>query len=312
MPLLFRKRTVLAKIETTSGTDAVPTGAANAILTKNLSVTPMVTNFVSRDIVRPTLGNFTQIPASIYAKMDFEVELAGSGTAGTAPGYGPLLRACGLSETVSAGVSVTYAPVSGAFESVTLYFNVDGVLHRLTGARGTVQIMMSVFGIPTYKFSFMGIYNAVTDTAAPTVVLTAYQTPLAVNNTNTTGLTLHGYAGSVLSDLSLDIGVKTVYRSLVGGSQSIQLTDRLSVGSATIEATTIAAKDWFSASASAALSTLAITHGTTAGNKVVMTAPQVQIQSPSYSDKDMVTMLQLQLVLLPTGAANDEIAIVIQ
>lgn len=308
MALLNRKRTILAKIETTYGTDPTPTGAANAILVKNLSVTPQEVTLVSRDTVRPALGNFQNIAAAIYAKVDMEVEIAGSGTAGTVPGYGVLLRACGLSETISAGVSVIYQPISSAFESATLYFNVDGVLHKMTGARGTVSMSLTIFGIPTYKFSFTGIYSAVTDTAAPTVTLTAFQAPLAVNNTNTTGLTLHGYASAVLSDLSLDLGNTVVYRSLVGGTQQVLLTDRKAMGSATIEATTVAAKDWWTASQNATLSTLAITHGTVAGNKVAFTAPAVQISKPTYSEKDMVQMLQMGLILVPS-TSNDELVI---
>ena len=63
------------------------------------------------------------------------MELAGSGTAGTAPRYGALLQACGLSETIVASTSVTYAPVSSAFSSATIYFNNDGIRHILTGCR---------------------------------------------------------------------------------------------------------------------------------------------------------------------------------
>ena len=311
MPLLNRKRTILVKLETSYGADPTPTGAANAILVKNLTVTPQEVNLVSRDTVRPFFGNFQNIAASICAKVDFEVEVAGSGTAGTAPGYGVLLRGCGLSETVSAGVSVTYQPVSSAFDSVTVYFNVDGVLHKMLGARGTVSMSMTVFGIPTYKFSFTGIYSAVTDTAAPTVTLTAFQSPLAVNNTNTAGLTLHGYTGAIMSDLMLDIGNTVVYRSLVGGSQPVVLTDRKAVGSATIEATTVAAKDWWTASQNATLSTLAITHGTVAGNKVGFTAPAMQVVKPAYSEKDGIQMLQVGLVLVPS-ASNDELVITVQ
>lgn len=311
MALLNRKRTILAKLEASYGVDPTPTGAANAILVKNLTVTPQEVNLVSRDTIRPFLGNFQNIAASIYAKVDMEVEVAGSGTAGTAPGYGVLLRACGLSETVTAGVSVIYQPVSSAFESATIYFNVDGVLHKMTGARGTVSMSMSVFGIPTYKFSFTGIYNAVTDAAVPAVTLSAFQTPLAVNNTNTTGLTLHGFASAIMSDLSLDLGNTVTYRSLIGGAQAVLLTDRKATGSATIEATTVAAKDWWAASQNAALSTLAITHGTVSGNKVVFTAPAVQITKPAYSEKDMIQMLQVGLVLVP-NVSNDELVITVQ
>jgi hypothetical protein len=40
MPLLTRKRLIVAKIESTYGTDPTPTGA-NAILVRNLEITPL-------------------------------------------------------------------------------------------------------------------------------------------------------------------------------------------------------------------------------------------------------------------------------
>src|SRR5690348_10332001 len=138
--LLTRRRLLLAKVETTYGTDSVPTGLANAILIKNLNVTPMDATLVSRDLIRPFLGANQQLVADAHVKLDFEVEIAGAGAAGTAPGYGPLLRACGMSETILAATSVTYAPVSSLMDSVTLYFQQDGAQHSITGARGDVEI----------------------------------------------------------------------------------------------------------------------------------------------------------------------------
>lgn len=386
MPLLNRKRVILAKIEATYGIDSVPTGGANAILVKNLNFTPQEVNLASRDVVRPFLGNFQNLPAAIYGKVDFEVELAGAGTAGTAPGYGSLLRGCALAETLlaapttgtatagglaqatlAAGASAVdntyngmtiaitggtgagqsgvvksyvgatkiatmtanwatptdatsvysiaaqavYTPVSAAFESLSIYFNVDGVQHRLLGSRGSVSMSFSVFGIPTFKFSFTGIYTPVTDTAMPTVTLSAFQVPQAVNNTNTSGVLVHGYAGAVLSDLSIDLANSVTYRSLVGGQEQVVLTDRKGAGSVTVEATTVAAKDWWTASKNAALAPLSITHGTTVGNKVKVDAPAVQITKPTYSEKDMIQMLQMGLVLLPS-AQNDELTISVQ
>ena len=60
-----------------------------------------------------------------------------SGSAGTAPKYGAILKACGLSETVSGGDTVTYAPVTTPSDSVTLFVNYDGIRHMITGCRGT-------------------------------------------------------------------------------------------------------------------------------------------------------------------------------
>jgi hypothetical protein len=309
MSLLTRKRTILSKIEATYGTDPVPTGAANAILVSNISVTPMETTLVSRDLVRQYMGNSENLAGSVYGKLEIEVELAGSGTAGTAPAFGPLLRGCGMSETISAGVSVVYAPVSGAFESVANYFNQDGVLHKMTGSRGSWSLAMSAQGIPKLKFAFQGLYSPVTDTPAPPgVVFTAWQTPLVVNNVNTTGLTLQGFAGLVLSDLSVDVANAVTFRSLVGGSEQVLITDRKPAGSITFEATTVAAKDWWTAARSAATGPLSITHGTAAGNKVKVDAPKAQVTQPNYSDKDGIAMIQASLVLVP-NTGNDELTL---
>lgn len=308
MSLLMRKRTILAKIEATYGTDPVPTGAANAILVKNLTVTPIEANLLPRDLIRPYLGNFQNIVAAAYSKVNFEIELAGSGTAGTVPAYGALLRACGMSETISAGVSVTYAPISAAFESDTIYINVDGVLHKMLGARGTFSLSMASQAIPTIKFSFTGLYGAAADAASPTVTLTAWQSPLAVNNVNTIGLTLQGYGGLVMSDLSIDIANAVTFRSLVGGTESVVLTDRKPAGSITFEAMSIATKDWWTAAKTAALGAFSITHGTVAGSKVTIAAPQVQITKPTYQDKDGIAMLQSSLVIVPS-AGNDDVTL---
>jgi hypothetical protein len=309
MPLLGRKRVILAKIETTYGTDPTPTGAANAILVRNATLTPQDADFVDRDLVRPYLGRSEQLPAGIRAMLEFEVELQASGAAGTAPAWGPLMRACAHSETIVASTSVTYAPISAAFESATLYFNVDGVLHKLTGARGTWSLGMKVKDIPTLKFSFTGIYNTVADGAAPTPTYTAFKTPLTVSNVNTTPFTLHSFA-AVMSELSMDMSGVIVHRTLVGGAEAVLLTDREPQGSITIEATTVAQKDWWTIAKNATLGALSITHGTVAGSKVQFNAPNVQLTKPTYSEMDGIQMLQMGLNLIPGTAGNDEYALV--
>jgi len=309
MALLTRKRTILSKIEATYGTDPVPTGAANAILVKSVTVTPMETNLISRDLVRPYKGNSESLAGAVSGKLEIEVELAGSGAAGTAPAYGPLLRACGMSETISAGTSVIYAPVSGGYESVTNYFNQDGVLHKMCGSRGSVSLTLSAQAIPTLKFSFQGLYSPIVDAPAPPgVVYAAWQTPLVVNNVNTTGISLHGFAGLVLSDLSIDLANTVVFRSLPGGTEQVNITDGKPAGSITFEATTVAQKDWWTAARSAATGPLSITHGTAAGNKVKVDAPKAQITQPNYTDKDGIAMIQASLVLVP-NTGNDELTL---
>ena len=310
MSLLTRKRVILAKIETTYGVDPTPTGAANAILVRNLNVTPQSTQLVGREIIRPFLGNFEQLEASTHVELDFEVEAAGSGTAGNAPGYGCLLRACGLSETLTAGTKVDYKPVSSGFESVTVYFNVDGVLHKITGARGDVELTINSAQIPVFKFKFVGIYNAPTDTALPTVSYSNFQTPLVANTTNTPSFSFFGVS-PVLQDLSFQLGNQVDYRTLIG-SQYVQLTDRKAAGQVTFEANPIATKDWFTTALANGLGALSITHGTTAGNKVVLTSSTVDLLAPGYTDNNGVQMIQTGYVMVPTTAGNDEFTLLFE
>jgi hypothetical protein len=168
MALLLRKRLILIETESVYGTDPSPDGA-DAVLVRDLNITPQQSDVVSRDLIRPYLGASEQLLANTRVECTFSVELAGSGTAGTAPQYGKALQACGLSETVSAGTSVTYAPVSSSFGSVTIHYNIDGVRHKVTGCRGTFVINANVGEIPTIDFTFTGIYNAPDDSALPSV-----------------------------------------------------------------------------------------------------------------------------------------------
>lgn len=310
MSLSNRKRLILAKIETTYGTDSTPTGAANAILVSDLKITPIESQLVSRDLIRPYFGNSEQLAVACYATVGFSVELQASGTLGTAPKWGPLLRGCAFNETISAGVSVVYAPVSNALESLSIYVNVDGVLHKLLGSRGTVSFNLDAGGIPKMQFQFTGLFAPVTDTAAPTVDFSGFKTPLTVNSQNTTAYTLHGVS-AVYSKLSIDMACDVKHRTVVG-ADLVVLTDRKPAGSTSIEMTSIATKDWFTAAKLGTTGALSITHGITAGYKVKVDAPAVQISKPDYGDEDNVVMLNMGLAFVPGSSGNDELTITCQ
>ena len=141
MSLKTNKRIVVAKIESSYGVDSTATGA-NAILLRNLTVTPLDGETATRDLIRPYFGNSDILVATTMAKLDFEVELAGAGAAGTAPAYGPLLRACAMSETISAGVSVTYAPISATLESVSICGKCQHA--QMNGVYGTCKYPLPV------------------------------------------------------------------------------------------------------------------------------------------------------------------------
>jgi hypothetical protein len=304
MPLLLRKRLILIETEATYGTDPVPDGA-DAVLVRDLNITPLQSDVVSRDLVRPYLGASEQLLANTRVECTFSVELAGSGTVATAPAYGKALKACGLSETVAAGVSVTYAPVSASFSSVTIYYNIDGVLHKVTGARGTFTLNGSVGEIPTIDFTFTGIYNTPTDTAAPTPTYANQATPVIFKNGNTDGFELLSYAGC-LQSVSFDIGNTLVYRELINCTKQTLITDRRSTGSVTLEAVTMATKNYFTAALTdSSLGNLLFQHGQTPGNIVDFASTKIDIGDVSYGDQDGIAMLTIPYTAVPTATGNE-------
>lgn len=312
---LSNKVWLAAKVESTYGTDPVPTGAANSMLIGSLELKPIQGETVERNIIRPYFGAVQGLLVTSYATASFEVEIAASGTAGTAPQYSPLLKACGFSETIVATTSVTYAPITpttltDANTSATLYFNKGGIQHIMLGARGTVTFDMTAKKIPVMKFSFTGLLGTITDAALPTATYTAYQ-PVPVNTANTVPtITLNGaFASPIVETISFDVGNEVKYRNLIGAEMVI-IGARKTKGSITIQAPTIATKDFFSASRTNAVGTLSVMHGTVAGNKVQISSatngfdPDV----PDYKSTDGVDMLQIPFTLLPI-VGNDEFTI---
>lgn len=126
MPLYWREKTILFKEETTYGVDAVPTGAANAILATDVQLSPMEGQGTSRNLELPWMGAQGTVPTNVHQKLSFRVELKGSGTAGTPPVLGVLLKSCAFAEVTVASVSVTYNRVTSAMKSATIYLNIDG------------------------------------------------------------------------------------------------------------------------------------------------------------------------------------------
>ena len=206
MALQTRKQSILIETESSYNDSTTPTGA-DAVLVTELSVTPIASDVVSRDYVRPYLGASEQLLANSRVEVSFSVELVGSGADGTAPGYSKALLACGLSETVASGTSVTYAPVSAAFSSIAMFVEIGGsatnenVLHKIRGCRGNVSLEASVGEIPKLNFTFTGIYEVPIDLSSMSTPTYNHQpTPLLFKAGNTSGFNLHGHQAGLNSN----------------------------------------------------------------------------------------------------------------
>lgn len=131
---LFSKSAVLlAKIETTEGVDAGPTGAANAVLCSDLTIEPLSGNSVDLSYVRNYFGKSPSLRVEDYVTISMTVDLAGTTSAGAAAPWGQLLRACAFSETLLAA-AVTGSAQAGTTSSITLASGASSVDNIYAGA----------------------------------------------------------------------------------------------------------------------------------------------------------------------------------
>lgn len=306
---LTRKKLLVAATEGTYGTSASPVGADAILVEDDLKITPLESDSLERKIVQPYFGAKRKIVIKRRVKIEFSVELAGSGAAGTAPKYGKLLTACAFGETVTAGTSVVYSPVTANSDitSVTLAFHADGQKHLATGCRGNVKFAGKLNEIPKLQFEFTGIYNAPTDTSIPTPTFSNQAEPLVFNQSNTTSLNINGFTTACLESLDFDMKNNVVYRELVGCTKQVIITDRRGEGSLMIEAPSIDTYDAFNAATTSAVGELSFVHGAEAGNIVEIGIPTANFGAPSYGDSDGLMMLEIPFGMLPTSAGNDEV-----
>lgn len=320
MPRYERNTVILSKVETTAGIDAVPTGAADAVLVSDRNITPLNSNNVDRNLVRSYFGASEQLVANASVKMDMTVELAGSGTAGTAPQWGDLMIGCGFAEAVlSAPNRVEYTPISTALKTLSQYYHDDGVLHKLLGSMGNFKMSAKVGDIGKLIFSFIGLDGGIS-AASATPTLSAWKTPVTIAKANVVDITLGcTYSAGALAGgtvysstgLELDIGNSVKYTPLLS-NETIDITDRNVSGSIELDLTAANEVSFMATVKANTTQSLAFTVGTVAGNKIIIYAPAVQLINPKKVDKDGRRLIGYDLRLVPTpgGSGNDELRIV--
>jgi hypothetical protein len=300
--IYFRKKVLYAKVETTYGTDAEPAGS-DAIQTRDLTITPRDGETITLDLDKPNFGADLESLVAAHVMVTFKVPLAGSGTAGTAPAWGKLMKGCGHDETVTESTSVKYTPADDDPDSLTLRFERDKVLHTITGARGSVKLTLDKRQYPWLEFSFMGIYNAVAaNSAALTPVFTAWKKPVPFR-ASTVSCTLIGQTVG-LHKIAFDFGQKVEFYDH-SEEESIQITDRESRFDATFEETEIGTHDFFADAVAETTGVLTYVHGVTAGNIVTVASPLTQITKPTPTDVQGVSALQCTGPLVTDGTDPD-------
>jgi hypothetical protein len=309
--LFFTQKVLAARLETVYGTDSVPTAATHAFLAKNIRLFPMEGEDVPRELESHVARADQTLPVGLHARLEFEIEPTPTGTAGIAPPWGVLLRACGASETVVATTSVTYAPVWPVVDAVSIHMWIGGIRWRLIGARGDWRFELGAKTLPVLKFSFSGLFTQPADQAVPVANLTSQinRVPLPGSSANTPVFTINGVALAMRS-FAFRLGNRIELRALVR-REAIVATERAEAIETTVEATPLASFNPYQLAAGPTLVPLVLTHGAAAGQILTLNAPNCQMRRPAgLEESQRIMEWPLALTPLPQ-AGNDQWSLVL-
>lgn len=292
MAKLVKQEGILVKIESTPGTDSTPVVADNAVMVEELSWSFAGARVIDRMATKPSFGRLPPLYAGKLMELTCTVELKGGSAAGVAPEYGPLLRACGMGQTIVTDTSVEYAGVSTAHEYATIYYYEDGSLYKMHGVQGTVEIACAAGEIGKLSFTMTGHVVGPTDAALPTFAFSAVVPAPFIGATFVAG----SYP-SVIDSLSFSLGNVIVMPNDPNdddGYGLILITDREYTGSFDPQATLIATDDpigdWVAGTAKA-IGTGVV--GSTAGNRWEIDFPTAYYTEISPGDRDGIRTFEI-------------------
>lgn len=306
---LVRNRILLAKIETTPGTDSTPTVGSNAVEVMNLKMN-LGADVLSRDNIRGNISQVSPVIGKRWGELNFDVELRGSGSVGVASQLSALLQACAMSETVSAGSSVIYLPTSASQKTITMYlYNLDtgsAVLYKFTGVVGDFDIKADAGKFGVVAFKMKGLYTEPTDVALPSTP--TYETTIAPSVQNAS-FSINSISSLIIKSLALNIGNTIADRDDISSPQGLKgffVSLRKPKGSFNPEAGQVAAYNMWNDWTSSAQRALSVQVGSVAGNIITITAPKVVIDAIKDGDQSGILTYENTFQLgLNTG--NDEV-----
>lgn len=295
---------LLAKIETTYGTDPTPAAADDSILAFNFDFEPAGSRR-NRQAILPWFGEKPGVNEGEALKLKFSCELKGGGD-GVEPRIGRLLEACNM--TQSGGYVYTVNSLSSTAKSLTFYYYVDGVLHKVHGARGTFKMSLKSKEIAMVDFEFTGLYSADHDSAA-SVVTPVFQgiDPLIVKGI---GFTHNSVSTYVVDGVEIDLGNEMVMRKSANDSTGISehyIKNRIVKGSYEPEMLTTRPHLTLWENSTAADISFTLNGGT--GNTVAIALNDCVVDIPTYGERDGALTQKIGFQAHPSTSGNDELII---
>ncbi len=306
---LGRRMVLAAKIENTEGTAEALAGTDANLLVYDAMFEPDQDQFERKPLAND-LSPFGPIAGKRKATIRFKAELKGSGTAGTAPAIGKLLKACGASEATVAATSVTYAPLTLAIPTLTIgLYSVpesgNSIKEFISGARGSWKLSPNVGDPGMLEFEFTGNYETTADITSIT--------PSGLESTKpqpflSTSLSCHSSSGHKISKFSFDLKNQLAMRTDINkasGYFSCLIVDRAPSFSFDPEKELVATHDYYGKVFANTEASLSLTIGASAGNIATLSAPKAQYVQVKPGVRDGIQIFNVD-GRLNRSSGNDE------
>lgn len=302
MAQLTERGLVALALEAVKGTGEVVV-AADVFECFDPSFTPGI-EIGERNTFEASFDRRPNVVGNRMSTITFRLPLKGSGTNDVPPAHGELLQACAMLETINAASDVTYTPITdqATQQTATVVLQRDGKQFRILGAAGNVKWVIAENEVPAMEFTFVGIYEAATDTA-----LFAGFVFGTVNPPNPVGVTPLSWDGTPLcaTTIEFDLGNDVQPRRNIAAATGIKhgiVVNRDPTASADPEDEAVATVDWLDEMVQGTSGILTLTIGGTAGNIHVLTFPASQIVGVTYGDRDGIVIANLTI----KGRANTD------
>jgi hypothetical protein len=313
---------LLAKAETTDGTDSVPVVANDAIqILEPLEANGSFAFRTPRDKLIDGAAIQASPPLSPKGRMatwQNTLHLRGNRTtiayaatpAGT-PEIHPYMIAAGCSSTLvvtGGSESYTYKPASTGLLGATEYYYVDGKLYKILGGKAEIEFAFDAGGPLVATLKRTGLYQAPTDAAVPTIVSSSYGTaipPVADN----VALSIAGFSAGIIRSFKMSTGNQIAQRAnanAAGGLATHRIRTRKITFEIVLEDELVATKDFENLQLTNAVNALSFTIGATQYNKATWSAPNARIEDVAKSDDSGTQLIKLSGGLYDSvPAAND-------
>lgn len=320
---MYRERiyAILAKIETTSGTDAVPVAGTDAVQTVGV---PVITIDYLEPGTRDDVQNGVLInadrteAAGRFGTIEVSLEVKGGGTAGSTPEADAFLRMSGFAKTVSAGVSVRYSTIDTALETGTLYCYSAGKLFKLVGCAASARVSADAAKRGIITFSVKGKLVAdPTEVAVPALTLSTVTPPLFHSASASIGAWTSADADPlVVKTATVDLQNTVAERPSAGATDGLigfVVSDRKTEQTLLVEVPALATFDAFLLSKQGGTSQPTSTWqiGTVVGNRLKVFTGKWSLRAPKLGAQNSVVTQSLEgsLGTGATGATTRELSL---